>query len=269
MARQSINSDWPYRWDLLLRYRLIEIVALWEGRLTSNSLMTAFGIQRQQASRDINTYRTDVAPDNLVYDQQLKGYKPTNNFSPMLTKGVMNEYLHLLNSRTDLTCRFEQLNIQQANIEVIQPLSREASPEIIRPMVKACREQSRLEIQYASLSNPVPEIRVVSPHTLIYNGFRWHVRAHCEKNNDFRDFVLSRITDIPDFVTKSERQSDEDTAWTSQVVINVIPDPRMTPHQRQVIARDYGMKSERMEISTRGALFTIICNRLGLTTHKL
>jgi hypothetical protein len=26
--------EWPLRWDLLTRYRLIEIVAQWEGRLS-------------------------------------------------------------------------------------------------------------------------------------------------------------------------------------------------------------------------------------------
>ena len=27
------KTDWPIRWDLLLRYRLIETIALWEGRI--------------------------------------------------------------------------------------------------------------------------------------------------------------------------------------------------------------------------------------------
>ena len=50
------KTDWPIRWDLLLRYRLIEIIALWEGRLTTNHICHSFGIGRQQASKDINTY---------------------------------------------------------------------------------------------------------------------------------------------------------------------------------------------------------------------
>ena len=44
-ARKSAG-EWPVRWDLLLRYRLIEVMALWEGRLTTNHLMRAFGIGR-------------------------------------------------------------------------------------------------------------------------------------------------------------------------------------------------------------------------------
>lgn len=81
MARTAGKNaeDWPLRRDLLLRYRLIEIIALWEGRLTTNHLTRAFGIGRQQASKDINQYLGEYAPDNLVYDRSLKGYKPSRN----------------------------------------------------------------------------------------------------------------------------------------------------------------------------------------------
>ena len=57
-----VASGWPLRWELLMRYRLIEIVALWEGRLTTNHLCNSFGIARQQASKDINAYLRDIAP---------------------------------------------------------------------------------------------------------------------------------------------------------------------------------------------------------------
>ncbi|MGU5711890.1 hypothetical protein [Aeromonas caviae] len=64
-------------WDQTLRFRLLEIVLQWEGRLTTNHLCTAFNIGRQQASRDINLYLNDFSPEGLVYDKRLKGYKPT------------------------------------------------------------------------------------------------------------------------------------------------------------------------------------------------
>lgn len=69
--KQSIES---VRWDLALRYRLIETVAWWEGRLTTGHLMQSFGISRQQASKDINTYIAEHAPKNLTYDKHLKDY---------------------------------------------------------------------------------------------------------------------------------------------------------------------------------------------------
>jgi hypothetical protein len=42
--------------------------------------MQSFGISRQQASKDINTYINDHAPKNLEYDKHLKGYVPSKQF---------------------------------------------------------------------------------------------------------------------------------------------------------------------------------------------
>ena len=60
------------RWEQLLRYRFIEIIVLWEGRLTTRHLCEVFGIGRQQASKDINNYKRTIGPGNLEYDSQQK-----------------------------------------------------------------------------------------------------------------------------------------------------------------------------------------------------
>jgi len=68
--------------DQTLRFRLLEIVLQWEGRLTTNHLCNAFNIGRQQASKDINRYISECSPDGLEYDRKLKGYSPTPSFVP-------------------------------------------------------------------------------------------------------------------------------------------------------------------------------------------
>ncbi len=256
MARPSKNNQWPFRWDLLLRYRLIEIIALWEGRLTTNALMIAFGIGRQQASKDINRYMREAGEGNLEYDKQLKGYKPTDNFKPALTQGRVDEYLHMLNSRQDLVSHFSYLNIRQANTEVIYPLNREVKAHIIRPIIQASREQKRIEIEYLSITSSRMESRVITPHTLVYSGYRWHIRAHCEKHNDYRDFVLSRFNDIPELLSSSEQSIEQDKAWNTQIKLIIVPDPRLTEFQQDIISRDYGMLNGNLEIDTRAALAT-------------
>ena len=60
------STRWPFRWDLLLRYRFIEIIALWEGRLTTRHLCNTFGIGRQQASKDFNKRMADRAWQHLL-----------------------------------------------------------------------------------------------------------------------------------------------------------------------------------------------------------
>lgn len=249
-------SELPYRWDRLLRYRLIEIISLWEGRLISNHLMDAFGIGRQQASNDINDYKEKVGPGNLIYDTQVKGYVPTDRFKPKLTQGNVDEYLYLVNTKRDLCEQFESLNMALTNSMVIHSPNRAIKPHFIRPIIKAAREKMRIELAYASLTSEQAEYRVITPHTLVYSGYRWHVRAHCEKHGEYRDFVLSRIKDIPDPVTPSENGIENDTAWNTEIILWIIPDPRLEPYQKRIIEDDFQMQDGRLPIKTRAALAT-------------
>ena len=219
MADQNQDNKKTIPWNSLLKYQLIEIIVLWEGRLTSNHLVNAFGIGRQQASKIIAKYKDQVAPGNLVYDQHIKGYKPSVHFKPVVTHGSIDEYMHLINSSNDLSihtrCLNTDLNNGQANTEVIFSPARFIVPEYVRPIIIAARDNIRLDIQYLSLTSDTEEGRVITPHTLVYSGYRWHVRAHCEKHNDYRDFVLSRINDIPEPVTASEHNITQDIAWNT------------------------------------------------------
>ncbi|MCB1854485.1 MAG: WYL domain-containing protein [Halieaceae bacterium] len=246
--------QWPFRWDLLLRYRFIETIALWEGRLTTRHLCDTFGIGRQQASKDINTYLREVGPGNLEYDKYLKGYKPAPGFQPQVTQGLADEYLHLMARNNELMNVFESLALNVANVEVLSQPVRDVKPQVLRPIMQAARQQRRLEVDYVSLNHPDREGRIIVPHTLVYTGLRWHVRAWCEKNLEYRDFVLSRFRDIPEIMDESEHGADGDRQWNTRVVIRIVADPRLSPEQREVVQVDYGMEAGALEITTRGKL---------------
>jgi predicted DNA-binding transcriptional regulator YafY len=237
-----------------LRYRYIETIALWEGRLTTRHLCETFGIGRQQASKDINNYLRGVGPDNLEYDKYLKGYKPTAGFAPQVTRGLADEYLHLMARNNELTNMFESLALNVANVEVLSVPVRDVKPEILRPIMQAARQQKRLDVDYVSINNPDREGRIIVPHTLVFTGLRWHVRAWCEKNQAYRDFVLSRFRDIPDIMDESEHGVDSDEQWNTMVSLRIIPDPRLSRSQREVVEVDYGMENGALEIATRGKL---------------
>lgn len=248
------KKAWPMRWDQLLRYRLIEIISLWEGRLTSNHLINAFGIGRQQASKDINNYKK-LCKGNLDYDLQLKGHVPTKKFKPAYTQGSLNEYLHLLKTSKDLGQSYDNICLPQANTEVVLPPSRGVTPEVLRPVIQACRENKRLDIKYVSLSTPEQQDeRLICPHTLVNSGFRWHVRAYCEKNQEYRDFVLSRMQGIPDLEINADYSIDGDVAWNTIVELIIIPHRELTKAQQKVIAKDYSMEDGKLIMKTRGAL---------------
>ncbi|HBK3325492.1 TPA: WYL domain-containing protein [Vibrio parahaemolyticus] len=262
-------SKWPIRWDLLFRYRMIEVIALWEGRLTTNHLIKSFGIGRQQASKDINTYLTDIAPENLVYDKQLKGYKPSDCFIPQVTKGHADEYLHILSRSEDMTITFKELDMGFENVAMIRPVTRNISPQVLRPLVQAIREKKRVDISYTSLKDGIEVERIISPHTLVCTPLRWHVRAYCEHAKGYRDFVLSRIRGIPDINDKLIMGKDLDALWNTQLTIQLTPDTRLTKQQASVIARDYGMTDNRLELHTNAALIRYVLDAYNIGINVL
>ena len=259
-----MGSTWPYRWDLLLRYRYIETIALWEGRLTTGHLTRCFGIGRQQASRDINTYAREIAPGNIEYDKYLKGYRPIAGFTPRVTRGTADEYLHLMTRHEQLMGVFESLPLTTANVEQLSPPTRDISAAVLRPLIQAARQGRRLEVDYVSLQHPDREGRIIVPHTLVFTGFRWHVRAWCEKNLAYRDFVLSRFRGEAELLDESPRDALDDEAWQTRIDVVVTPDPRLTPAQREVIEVDFGMTDGELRLRTRAILASYLLKLLQL-----
>ncbi|WP_333913430.1 helix-turn-helix transcriptional regulator [Vibrio coralliirubri] len=262
-------SKWPIRWDLLFRYRMIEVIALWEGRLTTNHLIKSFGIGRQQASKDINTYLAEIAPGNLVYDKQLKGYKPSDSFVPKLTSGHADEYLHILSRSEDMTVTFNELDMGFENTTMVRPVTRNITPEILRPLVQAIREKKRVDLSYTSMKNGEEVERIISPHTLVCTPLRWHVRAYCEHSEDYRDFVLSRIRGVPALETKKIKGKEQDELWNTYLSIKLIPDSRLTEAQAKVIAHDYGMEESTLTIPTNAALVRYVLDAYNIDVNVL
>jgi predicted DNA-binding transcriptional regulator YafY len=264
--KQSIEQ---VRWDLALRYRLIETISWWEGRLTTGHLMQSFGISRQQASKDINTYINEHAPKNLTYDKHLKGYVPNRHFQPLFIDDSASAYLHLLNQNHERAPHIDGLALAYAHTEVLKVPDRSVRPEVLRPLLRACRYGLRLECDYVSLANPVAETRLIAPHTLVYTGMRWHARAYCEKNRDYRDFVLSRLRGEPGVLDKSENDRESDDGWMTGVSVIIEPDPRLKPEQREIIEIDFGMQDGQLLVPSRGALVQYVLQRYQIDPHKV
>ena len=127
----------------------------------------------------------------------------------------------------------------------------------------------RLEVEYVSLANPAPEGRLIAPHTLVYTGMRWHVRAYCEKNNQYRDFVLSRLRGQPELDGNSENGIDGDEVWNNEVTVIIEPDSRLTAAQKAIIEADFGMQNGQLLIPTRRALVKYVLQRYQIDPTKM
>lgn len=238
--------------EVLLRLRAIELLAYWEGRLVTKRLMQWFGVSRQQASNDIKRYITAHNPDSLFHEPAVKGYVPTASFRPVLTKGHINEYMELISG---LVSDPLALSLEgEANLAAVQLPDRAVRPEVVREVIKACRARKSLRILYASMSNPALHERIISPHTIIYTGFRWHVRAYCHDKQEFRDFLLSRIEREPKAANEVSPDPVSDRQWGDQISLTLVPNTRLTEQQKSLVERDYAMPDGRIVLRVRAAL---------------
>ncbi|MAL97904.1 MAG: hypothetical protein CL583_05570 [Alteromonadaceae bacterium] len=259
------KTDWPIRWDLLLRYRLIEIIALWEGRLTTNHICHAFGIGRQQASKDINTYLREIAPENLTYDRHLKGYVPTRAFRPAVTLGQWREYRDLISRDDDLKQNFEDLDIGLPNTELVRLPGQAGKPEVLRPLIQTIRQNRRADIHWVSLESTRPQADQIEPHSLVCIGSHWFIRTWSEVAGGYANLRVSRLRGEPRLrSTKARHRRDKDAAWQERVAISLRPHSSFSQVQQSVIAEDFGMSDGELTLSVRQALVPLVMAQLPL-----
>ncbi len=238
--------------EVLLRMKAIELLAYWEGRLVTNRLIDWFGVSRQQASADIKRYMANHNLDSLVHDPSVKAYVPRPGFQPVLTKGHINEYLGMVSG---LVSESMAITLEtDTHLASVQLPDRSVRPEVVREVIKACKASSSIKILYASMANPALSERVISPHNLVYTGFRWHVRAYCQKRSEFRDFLLSRIDRTPQPADEPSPAVSEDTDWNDLITLTLIPNTKLNNGQKSLVEKDYGMPDGRLVLRVRKAL---------------
>lgn len=247
------------------RYRFIELMAYWEGRINTPILKQQFKLSRQQCSDAINAY-IKTAPDNLRYDTSSKAYIPTENFQRLFISDDVMEYFSWLQHGTVNT---PSPNDQLLPYSVLNLPARRVAPEIMRALTTAIRKQLRVEVDYVSLNNPNREGRIIVPHTFVNTGLRWHLRAWCEKSRAYRDFVLSRFRGKPELRDKSEYAITQDNAWNTTVAIILEPDQRLPPEKREVLENDYQMQKGQLRISTRACLVNYLLREMQINTKML
>ncbi|GLR62603.1 helix-turn-helix transcriptional regulator [Marinospirillum insulare] len=227
-------------------YWLIELLAYWEGRIQPSQLASITGVSRQQASKKLSEYRQNNL-QALKFCNKQKAYLPTEKLLPSYITCEVGEYLRWI---TGQNIQYERA---LANTCLAPPM-RPIAPELMRALLQALREQKRIEVNYVSISNPDHEGRIIVPYHLVNTGQRWHLRAWCEKNQDFRDFVLGRFQGKAELLNKSTISFLDDAAWHTHVSIIVAPDPRLSAEQRRVVEFEYAMQNGQLEIITRACL---------------
>jgi len=258
------------------KMQFIEVVMQWVGEISTTQLQEYFSISRNTAQTLIQKYQTKYPQNTFNYCNSTKRHTPPETFKPCLTEGSLNEYLSFFGEQINTgenntivkQSSVNNLNENNTHLELLAPPIRNINPTLVRGVIKACMQNLRMDIEYLSMTSGELEGRIICPHTLVNDGIRWHVRAYCEKNRAFRDFVLSRFGPEVDYRGKSELTKTEDTEWNHWLTVTLIPDPRLSAIKQKVIAMDYLMTDKKLNIQCRAALVKYLLQKLRVDTYQ-
>jgi len=241
------------KWDLRQRLKLLECTLLLTGWVRTQALTESFGISRAQASKDFAVYQS-LAPDNLVYDRSRKRYQAGEAFRPVLLSGRTSEMLDLLAALPGEDRPVVALAAAGPDVEILRPMERELDLDVFRAVSAAASNACRVAVEYQSMRRPEPRRVTLSPHTLVYSGFRWHVRAFSHEHGEYRDFVLARMRHAALLPRERGAPRGDDRDWVETVELVVGVHPELPAAQQAVIASDYGMQGGRTAYPVRRAI---------------
>jgi WYL domain len=249
------EADRKTRWGVEQRIEFIEFVSYWEGTINRAHITEHFGVSVPQASSDLTAYQK-IAPHNLQYDLSSKRYVATTVFDCKLIKPDADRYLGQLTALTTHAVDSKDTWLSDAPVADVIPVpTRRVDPTILRSILRAIRAKQSIEIEYQSL-NPATQStmwRRMTPHAFASDGFRWHVRAFCHRNNRFKDFLLSRCCGTRDEGSLGAL-AEEDIQWSTYFIVELVPNPRLSPSQKKAVELDYAMHKGRVALPVRFAL---------------
>lgn len=242
-----------------LRLQQLELLLRWEGRLGNARLREIFGFTSVRASQCIREFR-DIKSDWTRLNSVSKTYVATFQFykeSPKDHQTSLSQYLALVGLPS--TVKNETNNsIVSAFTEITTP-----NPKFFSMLSMAVKSGVDVEITYSSMAEPKPHTRIISPHSIVKAGPRWHVRAYSEINQQFRDYTLGRISDVKLLERSSKFSIKDDKDWLTEVKVRLIAHPELSLEQESVIRFEYFANTSARITTCRGPIVNYFIKEVG------
>lgn len=238
------------------RLAFVELRLRFVGEIRRQDLAKRFGIQTAAATRDLAAYK-DFAPNNLEYDAKSKMYRIGEWFRPVFNIPVERVLMWLSQGYGDS----EPIRLRQAVSSEVMMTSSKIDAQILATITRGIFSKSPTVISYRALSSGLTT-REIIPFSLADNGQRWHVRGFDRRSNEFRDFVLARITDVqlrPGPIEEHEMPA-KDIQWNRIVELELIPHPANVQHP-ETVETEYGMTDGLLHMQVRAAMVGYLLRR--------
>ncbi|WP_425312318.1 WYL domain-containing protein [Pseudomonas palleroniana] len=215
------------------RFEAIEILLLWEGRVSRSRLLDLFNIHETLASRDIAGFRAEY-PDACEPDSGSKSYVGSWSLRPTLTRGTFDEYQRLIGVIGSLDAVSAGVAVESIQVDATS-----IRHPLFAQIHRAMRLGRCIRVLYRSMSNPEAHERVIRPHSLIQTGPRWHIRAYCSKAEAFCDLNLGRISAVSASEDADLPGQDRDVDWHRIVAVRLVPHRDLSAEQARMVREEY------------------------------
>ncbi len=250
-------------WSATRRLEFIDFRLYWHGRINRSDLRKIFGISVPQAANDLRAYQ-EIAPDNAVYDRRLKTYIAGESFQPEFFRPDAAEYFEHLRHAEDADSKLGQPWVAADIPLAVSPIiKRKMHPDIVRAVISAIRDKHSLQITYQSMTSARPKSRIISPHAVASDGFRWHTRAYLHEKDAFKDFVFARILEA-EIAKDLYIDNHHDNAWHEITTVVLAPNSDLEPAQRRAYEFDLGMIGGELHVPVRSALLHYFLTEMRL-----
>jgi len=243
--------------DLTGRLGLLNLLLEWEGRLNNGRLRALFGLSVVRASEWIREFR-EHSPDAVTWNSKTRSFHVNKGFYRTGRRsGKAGEAAAESLSRYLSLVGLPRLVDGSAGARVTWsafPDLSSPAPRVFSALSEAAASRRGVRIGYRSMREPKEHQRTIFPHNLVRAGRRWHVRAYCEDNQDFRDFALGRITGIDLLAESAVMGEEEDAAWMARVPVSLVAHPKLAPEQQGLIRFEYLNNTASRTETCRGAL---------------
>ncbi|MBI5938215.1 MAG: WYL domain-containing protein [Betaproteobacteria bacterium] len=265
VSKEKMRLD--VKWATQQRLQYIEVMAFYTGAVSRSDVTRAFGISDPAATKDLKLY-SDLAPGNLTYNHNVFGFVPSEGFSAAFADLSPAAVLPVIAANLAVAGGPYGTEPIYGLATASLPLpARLPSQQVLAQITRAIHGRRKLRVGYRSLSDRDSQAqRILEPHSLVDTGLRWHVRAYSEETCDFRDFVLSRITEARYLDEPAESSVEYDEDWVEMVTLKLGPHAGLDSQKRESLLLDYGADSEVVEIEVRRALIGYVLQRLGVDT---
>jgi hypothetical protein len=258
-------------WAAQERLRAIERAIWWRGWLKRKDLVGIFGVSMAQASSDIQKY-LEVNPDAMVYHMSHKRYERAAAMVCVLQLPDFDNAVRCFLSSEHLGEVARSVAGGDEFVATVALPCRRGNTVVERAVLQALLNGQQLKMKYWSVSSGKSLWREIVPRGLGHDGYRWHVRGWCGSNEDYRDFVLSRISAVKQPLDHAENvPTDED--WLATETVRLKPNGALSENARRAIELDYGLrKNGVLKIEVRRAMREYLLahmrvSALGLKNH--